>query len=98
MDNRSLVLRAALASAAAFVLLCIRALIGHMDPTSRRFAVFDGMVFCVCLLAIPIVAFLGRNRQVEWPWWYVAFVTVTTTMGLGLVVLATTMAAKHFFR
>jgi hypothetical protein len=49
---------------------------------------FAVMVFFVCLLSPFIVAFIGRRRQTEWPWWYLFTVTAMTSAALGGIVLA----------
>jgi uncharacterized membrane protein YhaH (DUF805 family) len=83
MHNRSLFFRAALAASAGFILVCVRALIGGHEFASKWSVVFAAMLFGVCVVSPFIVAFAGRNRQVEWPWSWVFAVTYVTTAILG---------------
>ena len=91
VNNRSLLLKASATSAVIFLLLCGRYFLGHREFASQRFRMFAVMVFFVCLLSPFIVAFLGRHRQTEWPWWYLATVTAMTSAALGGILLASVL-------
>ena len=81
--NRALFVRASVAAAVVFVLVCIRALVGPAQFASKKFGVFAAMLFAVCAVSPFAVAFLGRRGQTEWPWSWVFAATAVTTAVLG---------------
>jgi hypothetical protein len=85
MNNRSLFIRASVAAAIGFVLCCLRArLAWHVEFSSKRFGVFAGMLFGVCVAAPFVVAFLGRRSQYQWHWTWVLAATAVTMAVLGI--------------